>query len=88
MVVKHGRGEWDRAGGAAERVPGSCPLAAAKASFNSEMRSSRWLSRCLKLSSARADTLQAWLVETQGHGPEAMCRHRQSACIQTVCNLL
>ena len=79
MVVKHGRGEWERAGGVAERVPGSCPLAAAKTSFSSEMRSSRWLSRCLKLSSARADTLQAWLVKTQEIGAEAMRQHRQYA---------
>ena len=79
MVVKHGRGERDRAGGVAERVPGSCPLAAAKAPFSSEMRSSRWLSRCLKLSSARADTLQAWLVNTQGREAEAMCQHRRYA---------
>ena len=75
MVAKHGRGEWDLAGGVAERGPGGCPLAAAKASLSSEMRSSRWLSRCRKLSSARADTLQAWLVDTRGHEADAMCQH-------------
>ena len=76
MVVKHGRGEWDRAGGVAERVPEGCPLAAAKAFFSSEMRSSRWLRRCLKLTSARADTLQAWLVINQGQDADAMYQRR------------
>ncbi|KAA6417918.1 MAG: hypothetical protein FRX49_12151 [Trebouxia sp. A1-2] len=36
---------------------GWCDLATATASFSSEMRSSLWLRRCLRLSSARAETL-------------------------------